>query len=78
MIQFRARRALPGLGMGILALAILAVSGCARDRHYTSVSEGGTSRVVQRPVLNAPPGKPLYLGGYAGADYAGRGAGRRP
>lgn len=78
MIQSRDRRALSGLGVGILALAILAISGCARDRYYTSVSEGGTSRVVQRPVLNPPPGKPLYLGGYAGADYAGGRPGRRP
>jgi len=78
MIHLRDRRVLPGLGFGILALAILATSGCARDRYYTSASEGGVSRVVQRPVLNAPPGKPLFLGGYAGADYTGRGAGRRP
>lgn len=78
MIPSRDRRALPSLGFGILALALLAISGCARDRYYTSVSDGGTSRVVQRPVLSPPPGKQLFVGGYAGADYAGRGPGRRP
>lgn len=76
MIQLRDRRALPGLGLGILALVVLAASGCARDRYYTSTSEGGPTRIVQRPVLSPPPGKPLFVGGYAGADYS-RGAARR-
>jgi len=78
MIQPRDRRVVSGLGFGILALAILATPGCARDRHYTSTSEGGPTRIVQRPVLNPPPGKPLFIGGYAGADYSGGAVRRRP
>jgi len=77
MIQLLVRRVAPGLGLGALALAMLAATGCARDRFYTSTSEGGVTRVVQRPVLTAPKGKPVFVGGYAGADYS-RGAARRP
>ncbi|MDG3007489.1 hypothetical protein [Paludisphaera mucosa] len=48
-----------------------ALSGCARDRYYTSTPEAGTGvgRVAQRPVLETPQAKPLFVGGYAGADY---------
>lgn len=77
MIQLPARRVLPRIGLGALGLAILAVTGCARDRYYTATPDGGLTRVVQRPVLNAPKGKPVFLGGYAGADYS-RGGARRP
>jgi len=77
MIQRLVRRVAPGLGLGALALAFLAAAGCARDRYYTSTPEGGVTRVVQRPVLTAPKGKPVFVGGYAGADYT-RGAARRP
>lgn len=77
MIQHPTRRVLPGLGLAALALATLASAGCARDRYYTATPDGRTRRVVQRPVLTPPPGKNLFVGGYAGADYS-PGAARRP
>ncbi|AMV35877.1 hypothetical protein [Planctomyces sp. SH-PL62] len=48
-----------------------ACSGCARDRFYTATPEsGGVGRVVRRPALETPAVKPLFVGGYAGADYS--------
>jgi len=63
-------------GMAVAAIALgLAASftGCARDRYYSATPEGGLgSRLVRRPALGEPAQmspKPMFLGGYAGADY---------
>ena len=45
---------------------------------FTVKSQGtvnGVTRVVQRPAMENPNAKPVFLGGYAGADYS-RGASR--
>ncbi len=66
------------LAAGLMIFWSAAAPGCAgRDRYYTSTPEAGVARVVQRPAFDEPAGKPVFLGGYAGADYS-RGARGRP
>lgn len=64
--------------LGLLAVLALpmVVSGCASESRAPRrwYEEPGFSpdqkNVVQRPVYNTPPnGKPVFLGGYAGASY---------
>jgi hypothetical protein len=55
-----------------LAIALSSASGCASDRSgLTSSPSGGadSTNVVQRPTYEVPGTKPLFLGGYAGANY---------
>ncbi len=54
----------------LLGLAVVigsTVSGCSSDRMI--LPERGSTNVVRRPIYNAPEGKAVYLGGYAGASY---------
>jgi len=61
----------PATVAAALALAgAAALSGCARDRVYSATPQPGVGRVVRRPVLEKPEVKPLFVGGYAGADYS--------
>ncbi len=55
-----------------LAIAISLASGCVSDRSsLASVPFGrsGSTNVVQRPTYEVEGTKPLFLGGYAGANY---------
>ncbi len=65
---FRLATAAAALGLAGAA----ACSGCARDPYYSETpgtSSGGIGRIVRRPALEQPAVKPLFVGGYAGADY---------
>ncbi|WP_165247060.1 hypothetical protein [Paludisphaera soli] len=63
------------LATAVAAIALAgaaACTGCARDRYYSATpgdSSGGIGRIVRRPALEKPEVKPLFVGGYAGADY---------
>jgi hypothetical protein len=54
-----------------LAIAISLASGCASDRSSLASPSGqsDSTNVVQRPTYEVEGTKPLYLGGYAGANY---------
>jgi hypothetical protein len=64
------RNASPPLGGRLIGLSVLVAPlfcGCASETAVRPEPQG--SRVVQRPVYAVPDTKPLYLGGYAGANY---------
>jgi hypothetical protein len=52
-----------------LAITVGFASGCAS--HQSNLASGGPDSriVVQRPVYPVEGTKPLFLGGYAGANY---------
>lgn len=76
MNQIAGRSVRLAFAAGLLFLVTSSGAGCAgRDRYYTSTPESGVTRVVQRPAMENPNAKPVFLGGYAGADYS-RGASR--
>jgi hypothetical protein len=55
-----------------LAIALGSASGCASDGTGLGSSHSRRSdatNVVQRPTYEVEGTKPLYLGGYAGANY---------
>ncbi len=55
-----------------LAIAASFTSGCASDRAGLAPHPFGQSdvtNVVQRPTYEVEGTKPLFLGGYAGANY---------
>lgn len=57
------------IAAAVLGLAgACALTGCARDRVYTSTPDPG-GRVAFRPALDRPDVKPMFVGGYAGSDY---------
>jgi hypothetical protein len=69
LTMFRARVRLLFAG---LAIAISSASGCASDRTGLASSpsrRSDSTNVVQRPTYEVEGTKPLYLGGYAGANY---------
>ena len=49
------------------------LSGCARDRSYSAYSPGTPAepgrRTAWRPPFDRNDVKPMFVGGYAGADY---------
>jgi hypothetical protein len=53
------------IGCSILIAPL--VCGCASEPSVRPQPD--SSNVVQRPVYLVPDTKPLYLGGYAGANY---------
>ena len=54
-----------------LAFVLAAIApGCAWDR--VNCPQPDTVNVVQRPTYSVGGTKPLYVGGYAGANYVGR------
>ncbi|APW59886.1 hypothetical protein [Paludisphaera borealis] len=65
------------LAAGVMFLWSATAAGCAgRDRYYSSTPESGVSRIAQRPVLDEPGSKSMFVGGYAGADYSRAARGR--
>ena len=66
-------RAIKGSAVVAIGLGLAgSLSGCARDRSQLSSAEspGGRRRLARRPALEGiGPVKPLFVGGYAGADY---------
>jgi hypothetical protein len=55
-----------------LAIAISFDSGCASNHSGLVPSpsgQSGSTNVVQRPIYEVEGTKPLFLGGYAGANY---------
>jgi hypothetical protein len=52
---------------GLIAFLGACGSGCVGDRHYGSAPD--TTRIAQRPTYPIEGTRPLYLGGYAGANY---------
>ena len=67
MLRTRLRPLFAGLAI-VLSLA----SGCASDRSGLASAPSGRSdstNVVQRPTYEVEGTKPLFLGGYAGANY---------
>jgi hypothetical protein len=66
MFQARARPLFAGL-----AIAVSFASGCASDRSglASPSRRSDSTNVVQRPTYEVEGTKPLYLGGYAGANY---------
>jgi hypothetical protein len=57
---------------GLAIAAGLVASGCASDRSSLESSphrRPDISNVVQRPTYEVEGTKPLYLSGYAGANY---------
>jgi hypothetical protein len=65
------------LAAGVVLFWSATAPGCAgRDRYYTSTPESGVSRVAQRPTFDDPKAKPVFVGGYAGADYSRAARGR--
>lgn len=57
-----------GLFIGFAFLLSIIAPGCAWDR-VDCCPRPGTTRVVQRPGYPVEGTKPLYLSGYAGANY---------
>lgn len=53
------------IALALLLAALLA--GCSSDRFRREWPD--STRTAQRPTYEAPGGKPLFLGGYAGANY---------
>jgi hypothetical protein len=52
-----------------LAIAISFASGCASDGSGLASRRSDSTNVVQRPTYQVEGTKPLFLGGYAGANY---------
>ena len=69
------RPVLLAFAAGGLLIGSAVVSGCAgRDRYYSSAPDGRIPRVVRRPTYDeAGAVRPMFLGGYAGADYSREG-----
>jgi len=63
------------LAAGVLLIGSATAAGCAgRDRYGPSAPEARVPRVVQRPTYDEPSTvRPMFLGGYAGADYTREG-----
>lgn len=53
--------------LGLLASLGLMLAGCAGDRNLGARPDA--SRIAQRPTYPVEGTRPLYLGGYAGANY---------
>jgi hypothetical protein len=53
--------------LGIVASLAVCLPGCAWDRTFGA--DRDTTRVAQRPTYPIEGTRPLYLGGYAGANY---------
>jgi hypothetical protein len=67
MLRTRVRQLFAGV-----AIAMSFASGCASDRSGLASSpsrRSDSTNVVQRPTYEVEGTKPLYLGGYAGANY---------
>jgi hypothetical protein len=54
--------------LGLALVLGIACGGCASDRHRP-FSTPDAPYVVQRPTYAIPGTRPLYLSGYAGANY---------
>jgi hypothetical protein len=66
MLRTRLRALFAGL-----AIALSLASGCASDRSglVSPFRRSDSTNVVQRPTYEVEGTKPLFLGGYAGANY---------
>jgi hypothetical protein len=70
MVKGSSRFARPA-GICMLTAVLVGCGGCISDQQFGKHRGAGpdTVNIVQRPTYAIPETKPLFLGGYAGANY---------